>query len=447
MTNVVLAFEIHQPRRLNRMFPYERVKRIAAGESLIDRYFDDKLNREVFSKVSKKCYNPTFDILSELIKGTSSTDKPFKLALGISGMFLYQAALYEPQLVEKLKGLIASGNVELLGGTYYHSLASLSSLGLNEFAAQVKEHKELMKQVFGYDVKVFENTEFIFNNEISKAAESLGFQGILTEGVSKLLEWRSPTYVYSSVGAENIKLLLRHYVLSDDIGFRFSLKTWGEYPLTADKFATWLSQTGGDIILISVDIETFGEHHWVDTGIFEFLTNLPKEIAKTGNLNWATPFEVITSTPASGAINVPEAKTISWADIEKDCTAWIENSMQRITFDRLYRLEPIVKEINDAGVTKLWRFLQQSDHFYYMSTKGGTPEAVHTYFSPYSSPAEAFATFDSILSDFEGKIGTLYYRIKKPKPPTTPSQQSQTTQQRPPTQPRYTPSSYGSYQK
>ncbi|MGQ9780706.1 MAG: glycoside hydrolase family 57 protein [Nitrososphaeria archaeon] len=447
MTNIVLAFEIHQPRRLNRMFPYERVKRIAGGESLIDRYFDDKLNREIFGRVSKKCYNPTFDALSELIKSTSTTDKPFKLSLGMSGMFLYQAALYEPQIVEKLKALVATGSVELLGSTYYHSLASLSSLGLNEFAAQVKEHRELIKQLFGYEVKVFENTEFIYNNEIAKAAEALGFQGILTEGVTKLLEWRSPTYVYSSVGAENIKLLLRHYVLSDDIAFRFSLKTWSEYPLEAKKYASWLSQTGGDVILISVDIETFGEHHWADTGIFDFLKSLPKEVAKMGNLNWATPSEVIASTPASGAINVPEAKTISWADVEKDCTAWIDNSMQRIAFDRLYRLEPFIKEINDAGITKLWRFLQQSDHFYYMSTKGGTPEAVHTYFSPYSSPAEAFATFDGILSDFEGKIGTLYYRLKKSRTSATPPQQPPTGQQRPATPPRYTPTGYGSYPK
>ncbi|MGD0329363.1 MAG: glycoside hydrolase family 57 protein [Nitrososphaeria archaeon] len=447
MTDIVLVLEIHQPRRLNRMFPYERVKRIAAGESLIDRYFDDKLNREIFGRVSKKCYNPTFDILSEIIKGNSSSDKPFKLSLGMSGMFLHQAALYEPQLVEKLKSFITSGSVELLGGTYYHSLSSLSSLGLNEFAAQVKEHKELIKQVFGYEVKVFENTELIYNNGISKAAESLGFQGVLTEGVPKLLEGRSPTYVYSTVGAENIKLLLRHCILSDDIGFRFSLKNWGEYPLTADKYAAWLSRTGGDVILISLDIETFGEHHWAETGIFDLLKNIPKEVAKAGNLNWSTPSEVVASNPSSGSINVPETATISWADAEKDCTAWLDNSMQRITFDRLYRLEPIVKEINDAGVTKLWRFLQQSDHFHYMSTKTVTPEATYPYFSPFSSPAEAFAAFDSILSDFEGKIGTLYYRIKKPKPPTTPAPQPQTVQQKPSAQPRYTPSSYGTYQK
>jgi len=446
MTNIVLSFEIHQPRRLNRLFPYERVKRIAAGESLIDRYFDDKLNKEIFSRVSKKCYNPTFDILSELVKNSSSSDKPFKVSLGMSGMFLYQAALYEPQLVEKLKSLVATGNVELLGGTYYHSLASLSSLGLNEFIAQVKEHKDLIKQVFGYEVRVFENTEYIYNNEIARAVESLGFQGILTEGLTRLLEWRSPTYIYSAVGTENIKLLLRHFVLSDDIAFRFSLRTWSEYPLSAEKYATWLSKTGGDVILIAVDIETFGEHHWADTGIFDFLKALPDAVAKAGNLSWATPSEVISSTPASGAINVPKEKTISWADVEKDCTAWIDNSMQRISFDRLCRLEPYIKEINDAGVTKLWRFLQQSDHFYYMSTKGGSPEAVHSYFSPYSSPAEAFATFDSILSDFEGKIGTLYYRVKKSKAPTTPPP-STTFQRQPQTPPRYTPPGYGTYTK
>ena len=440
MTYIVLAFEIHQPRRLNRMFPYERIKRIALGESVMERYFDDKLNKEIFARVSKKCYNPTFDILLELIKETSGTDKPFKVTLGMSGMFLYQAALYEPQLVEKLKALVATGNVEILGGTYYHSLASLSNLGMNEFMQQVKEHKELIKQVFGYEVKVFENTEYIYNNEIAKVVEGLGFKGILTEGVPKILEWRSPTYVYSAIGTESIKLLLRHYILSDDIGFRFSLKTWSEYPLTAEKYATWLSQTGGDVILVAVDIETFGEHHWSDTGIFDFLKYLPKEVSKMGNLQWATPSEVIANTPSSGAISVPVEKTISWADIEKDVSAWIENSMQRIAFDRLYKLEPYLREINDAGMFKIWRFLQQSDHFYYMSTKGGSPEAVHKYFSPYSSAAEAYATFDSILSDFEGKIGTLYYRIKKARTPSTPT----TTPTQP--QPKYPPT-YGTYNR
>ncbi len=437
MTYIVLAFEIHQPRRLNRMFPYERIKRIASGESVMEKYFDDKLNREIFTRVSKKCYNPTFDILLEKIKETSSTDKPFKVALGMSGMFLYQAALYEPQLIEKLKALVSTGNVELLGGTYYHSLASLSNLGMNEFISQVKEHKDLIKQVFGYEVKVFENTEYIYNDVIAKTVEGLGFKGILTEGVPKILEWRTPTYVYSAIGTETIKLILRHYILSDDIGFRFSLKTWSEYPLTAEKYATWLSQTRGDVILIAVDIETFGEHHWSDTGIFDFLKYLPKEVAKMGNLQWATPTEVIDNVPSSGAISVPVEKTISWADIEKDISAWIDNSMQRIAFDRLCKLEPYLKEINDAGMYKIWRFLQQSDHFYYMSTKSGSPEAVHKYFSPFSSPAEAYATFDSILSDFEGKIGTLYYRIKKAKTPTTPT---------PPSQPRYQ-QTYGTYNR
>lgn len=415
MTYLCLMLEIHQPMRLNRSFPYERPKRIADGNSVLDRYFDERLNREVFLKVSKKCYHPTFSALLDLINSTTNTVSPFKVALGLSGPFLEQAAKYEPPLLDHLRKLVASGRTEVLGGTYYHSLASIFPSDLTEFAEQVKEHREYVRRLFGIEPKVFENTEFIYNNTIAKVVDSLGFKGMLTEGVEAVLGWRAPTYVYACMGVEGLKLILRHYRLTDDVGFRFSQRGWDQYPLTADKYASWLAATPGDVILIGLDVETFGEHHWQETGIFDFLRHLPLEIARRRHLEWALPSEVIDNVPSSGVILVPEMRTISWADVEKDVTAWIENPMQRISFDRVAGIRSYVREIGDAGITRIWRLLQQSDHFYYMSTKSGGPGEVHTYFSPYTSASEAFAVYDSVFADFEGRVATIVQRIRKSK--------------------------------
>ncbi|HZW56293.1 MAG TPA: glycoside hydrolase family 57 protein [Nitrososphaerales archaeon] len=421
MTYITFMLEIHQPIRLSRAFPYERLKRMAEGLSITDRYFDRKLNEEVFRKVAKKCYFPTFNILNELVAETKDTEKPFKVSLGVSGPFVEQAIRYEPQLVELLRQLLRTGNAEILGNTYYHSLSGLFPGEKDEFVEQVKEHSSLVRSTFDFSPKVFENTEFIYNDTIARIVESLGFEGILSEGVESVLGWRSPNYVYSALGAGRLKLILRHYKLTDDVGFRFSQKTWVEYPLMADKYVNWLSSTPGDVLLLAMDIETFGEHHWVDTGIFEFLKALPREVQKKRDLNWATPTEVVTGVPASGVILVPETKTISWADVEKDTTAWLQNPMQRISFERLVSLEPYLKEIAKKEVTDVWRLLQQSDHLYYMSTKSGGPGEVHSYFSPYSSPAEAFSVYDSVLTDYEGRVGSLVAEARKTKKTSTPT--------------------------
>lgn len=415
MTLISLMLEIHQPMRLSRSFPLERLKRIADGDSITDRYFDKKLNEEVFRKVTKKCYSPTFSTVLDLVNSTKDSTKPFKVALGISGPFLEQAIRYEPQLVEQLKTLLNTGTAEVLGNTYYHSLAGVFPGEKQEFIDQVREHTSLVKSVLGYETKVFENTEFIYNDTIAKLVESLGFEGMLTEGVESVLGWRSPNYVYSALGAGRMKLLMRHYKLTDDIGFRFSQKSWEEYPLMADKYVNWLSSTPGDEILLAMDIETFGEHHWADTGIFEFLKALPKEVEGKSNLSWALPQEIVRNVPASGVIRIPETKTISWADVEKDTSAWLQNPMQRISFERLVALESYVRELNKKEVTDIWRLLQQSDHLYYMSTKGGGPGEVHTYFSPYGSAAEAFAVYDSVLTDYEGRVGVLVSESRKKK--------------------------------
>lgn len=410
--HICLSLNIHQPIRLNRAFPYERAKRMAEGASLIDRYFDDKLNQEVFIKFLK-CYNPTLNTLLEMINSTEESEKPFKLSLCLSGLFVEQAIKYKPELIELLRKLVATKHVEILGGNYYHSLASVYSGDMMEFIEQVRQHRELMKKLFGIEPNVFENTELIYNNSVAKAVGRIGYEGILTEEVDDVLEWKSPNYVYSSPGDKGLKLLFRHNGLSDDIRFRFSKKTWSEFPLTAEKYCNWLSATPGDVILIALEIETFGEYHPKDTEIFEFLKQLPIEIAKRDDLRWSMPTEIIRNVQPIGTIIVPEVRTISWAD-KKDMSPWLENSMQRISFDRILNLAPYIKEINDAGITKIWRLFQQSDHLLYMSTKEDL-ELTQPCYSHYSSPAEAFAVFNSAYTDFEGKVATIVQRIRKSK--------------------------------
>ena len=411
--HVCLCLSIHQPIRLNRAFPYERAKRMAEGASLMDRYFDDKLNQEVFTKFLKKCYNPTLNALLEMINSTEESEKPFKLSLCLSGLFVEQAIKYNPELIELLRKLVSTKHVEILGGNYYHSLASVYPGDMMEFIEQVRQHRELMKKLFGMEPNVFENTGLIYNDSVAKAVERVGYEGILTEEVDYVLEWKSPNYVYSSPGDKGLKLLFRHHRLSDDIRFRFSNNTWDEFPLTAEKFCNWLAATPGDVISIALEIETFGEYNSEDTGIFEFLKYLPIEIAKRDNLRWSMPTEIIRNVQTTGTIIVPEVRTISWAD-NKDMSLWLENSMQRISFDKILNLAPYIKEINDAGITKIWRLFQQSDHPLYMSTKESV-DLTQPYYSHYSSPAEAFAVFNSAYTDFEGKVATIVQRIRKSK--------------------------------
>ncbi|MCP8305077.1 MAG: alpha-amylase [archaeon] len=432
MTHICFVIDAHQPFRLNRNFPYERVKRIAEGASVMDRYFDGKLNHEVFTKFSKKCYNPTFNILLEMIDSTYESEKPFKASLCLSGLFIEQAIKYEPDLIELLKKLVATKHVEILGGDYYHSLVSVCPGGMSEFIEHVKCHHDLMKKLFRVEPNIFENTELIYNNSVAKVMEKFGYEGILTEGVDDILERKLPTYIYSSPGDKGLKLLFRHYRLTDDLRLRFSKRTWSEFPLTAEKYCDWLSATPGDVILIALEIETFGGYNSEETGIFDFLKELPIEVAKRENLRWSTPTEVIKNIQPSGTIIIPDVRTISCADEKKDMSPWLENSMQRISFDRIFNLRPYIKEINDAGITMVWRLLQQSDHLSYMSTRIDR-EGEQSHHSYFSSPAEAFAVFDAIHTDFEGKVAIIVQRIKKSK-----LQRSTPTTGPLPPSPRYT---------
>jgi alpha-amylase len=404
MTDVCLMFEVHQPFRLNRNFHSDLLsKGKVSKKDLFDLYFDHTLNRYVFDRAARKCYFPANKIILEQINNSKSAGKPFKVTYGISGVFLEQCKRWNPNLIESFKQLAETGCVEFMEETYYHSLASLYGTDRSEFVEQIKMHRQLMKELFNYEPQVIENTELLYNNPIAKTMESMGYKGTVTEGIERIISWRSPNYVYKAKDS-NFRVLLRNYQLSDDIGFRFSSTWWNEYPLDATKYARWLAATQGQVITLFVDYETFGEHHWPESGIHEFLKALPNEVNKWHHLNWRTPSEVIELHAPVGEIDVHEYNTVSWADIERDVSAWIGNPMQNICYDSLKEMEQLVKGIGDKDLVQLWRYLQMSDHFYYLSIKGGGPGDVHNYFSSMGSPVEAFAVYSRILSDLEARI-------------------------------------------
>ena len=370
-------FEVHQPFRLNRNFHSDLLsKGKVATKDLFDLYFDNELNRYVFERAARKCYLPANTIILEQIDKSKSAGKPFKVSYGISGVFLEQCQLWKPELIESFKQLAETGCVEFMDETYYHSLASLYGTDRSEFVEQVKLHRQLMKDHLGYEPKFVENTELLYNNAIATTMEELGYNGTVTEGIDRTLVGRSPNYVYKAKDSD-LRVLLRNYRLSDDMGFRFSSTNWNEYPLDATKYARWLAGTQGQVIVIFVDYETFGEHHWPEGGIHEFLRFLPEEVNKWHHLNWRTPSEVIELHEPVGEVDVHEYNTVSWADIERDASAWIGNPMQNICYDVLKELEPLVKGIGDRDLIRLWRYLQVSDHLYYLSIKGGGPGDVH----------------------------------------------------------------------
>jgi alpha-amylase len=404
MLDICFMFEVHQPFRLNRNFSADLLSRKqVTKEDLFELYFDNQLNQHVFERAARKCYYPTNSLILEQIDRFKKDTKKFKVAYSISGVFIEQCERWNPNLLESFRQLAKTGCVEFLDQTYYHSLSSLYSTERQEFIEQVQMHRKLTKDLLDYEPKIFENTECLYNNSIAKTVEALGYKAIVTEGVERILNWRSPNHVYKAKNS-NLRVLMRNYRLSDDIGFRFSSHWWEEWPLTSNKYASWLAGNQGQMILLFADYETFGEHQWPETGIHEFLRWLPQEVIKWKHLNWATPSEIVQWHEPVGEIDVHEYNTISWADLERDTTAWIGNSMQTICYESLKSLEPFVKGINDEQLLRLWRYLQMSDHYYYMSIKGGGPGDVHSYFNPCGSPVEAFAMYSRILSDLEARI-------------------------------------------
>lgn len=397
--DVCIYFQVHQPMRLSwfSLFPEGTVDSGGVVGSKYDkRYFDSDLNRQILEKVAGKCYLPTNAIMLDLLE----KHPDFKISYSLTGVFMEQCREFCPQVLESFAALARTGRVEFLSETYYHSLSYLFS-EKEEFVEQVRLHSNAISE-FGKPSKVFRNTEAMFSNDIAYLVGRMGYSGILAEGLDHLLGWRSPNYLYTVKGAEKIKALLRNYRLSDDIGYRFSEKTWNEYPLTADKYAKWLSALQGDCVNIFMDYETFGEHHWQDTGIFEFLRAMPSEVSRHKSLRFATPSELVERIPTRDEIDVPYVT--SWADMERDTSAWLGNEMQQNAFSSMEALRNEVLEKKNPELLHTWRMLQNSDHFYYMCTKSLSDQDVHNYFSPYDSPFDAYINYMNILNDFRERL-------------------------------------------
>jgi len=390
MPSVCFYFEVHQPVRLSRFSVFN----IGGVQDPYNSYFDHKKNRAIFEKVASKCYIPTNKLLLDLI---NKYDGRFRVSFSLTGTFVEYCELFMPWVLESFQDLFDTGAVDLIEETYFHSLSSLYD-DLDEFEDQVKMHRDMIYRIFHYKPKVFRNTEAIFDNRIAKKVSDMGYKGIITEGADKILDWRSPNYLYKPVNID-IKVLMRNYMLSDDVGFRFSARGWSGYPLTSDKYAKWMADSPGDVINLFMDYETFGEHQWADTGIFEFLEHLPGEVLKYDNLDFVTVSEAVNRYDVKGEIDVPWA--ISWADADRDVSTWLGNNMQISCFNELKDIGRILREKKDEELLYVWRLLQTSDHLYYMSTKGFEDGAVHAYFSPYEVPYDAFINYMNILQDLK----------------------------------------------
>lgn len=388
MTSVCIYFQVHQPFRI---LPF------TFFDMGYDRpYFNDEQNQLIINKVADNCYLPANQILLDLIK---KFEGRFRIAFSISGVAMKQFALWRPDVISSIKELTKTGSVELLGETYYHSLSSIFSK--TEFERQVQKHLDLMKKEFNQKPTIFRNTELIYWNGLAPMAKELGFNAILSEGWEKYLGKNSPNFLYKD-STESIPVLLKNYKLSDDIAFRFSDPKSGNFPLTAAKFSKNLHENEKDAECINLfmDYETFGEHHQKETGIFDFLNQLPQEVLKYDDLDFRTPSEIIEKSTPREIYNVPEY--LSWADTERDLSAWQGNAMQKESAEFLYSLEDKIK--SRPELLDEWSKLQTSDHLYYMSTKGYGDGAVHNYFNAFRTPYDANIYFMNILSDLEMKL-------------------------------------------
>jgi len=339
-----------------------------------------------------------------LLESQIKSHPNFKFSLSITGTWLDQAEMWAPELIAQIKSMVATGQVEIIGETYYHSLAFFYDEA--EFDTQVDLHAQKIKSVFGVTPKVFRNTELAYNDRLAKWAESKGYKGILAEGWDKILGWRSPNYVYRPAGCQNLRLLLKNYRLSDDIAFRFSNRSWSEWPLTAPKYQNWLDMDSlrGNLINLFMDFETFGEHQWRDTGIFDFMQEFINSWLAVYDNRFVTASEACDLMPPADDISMPE--TVTWADTERDLSAWLSNSMQQTAMREIYALKDQVLASNDERLIRDWRYLTTSDHPYSMCTKYWNDGDVHAYFSAYASPYESFMYFMNVLRDIEYRITT-----------------------------------------
>lgn len=383
--SICLYFQVHQPTRL-RLYRFFDIGKDS-------HYYDDFANRTILKRIAQKCYLPMNELLLEQIREQKGK---FKVAFSISGTALEQFDRYVPEVIDSFRALADTGCVEFLCETYYHSLAALGSE--SEFEHQVLKHKAAIEQYFGVTPKAFRNTELIYSDGIGAKVRDMGFKTMLTEGARHIMGWKSPNYVYSCDFRDDLSLLLRNYGLSDDIAFRFSDKGWDGWPLTAEKFVDWANAAEGDILNLFMDYETFGEHQSRDCGIFDFMRALPKAAIKNGGFQFVTPSEATKKLKPVAELPVPQP--ISWADEERDLSAWLGNELQQDAFNKLYGLEEKLSILQDPILWADYGHLQESDHLYYMCTKFFSDGEIHQRFNPYDTPYEAFINYMNVLSDF-----------------------------------------------
>ena len=385
--SICLYFQVHQPNRL-RLYRFFDIGKDS-------HYYDDFANRTILRRVAQRCYLPMNALLLDLI---SANKGAFKVAFSISGSVLEQFDRYAPEVIDSFRKLADTGCVEFLSETYYHSLASLVSE--SEFKHQVMKHKAAIEHYFGVTPKAFRNTELIYSDAIGQMVYDMGFKTMLTEGAKHVLGWKSPNYVYSCAMAPGLKLLLKNSSLSDDIAFRFSDRTWADWPLTGEKYLAWLkaSAQNDEIVNLFMDYETFGEHQKAQSGLFDFMKFLPEVVLNDGEFEFVTPSQASKKHRPVGELDVPDP--ISWADEERDVTAWLGNELQNDAFGKINEQVEKLALLNDEALWSDFGHLQESDHFYYMCTKFFSDGAVHKYFNPYDTPYEAFINYMNVVSDF-----------------------------------------------
>ncbi len=394
MKTICFYFQIHQPFRLKRY----RFFNIGRDHY----YYDDYANEDLLQQIAGRSYIPANRMMLDLINLHKGK---FKVAFSISGVALDQMEIYTPEVIDGFRELSRTGNVEFLAETYAHSLACMADP--LEFQQQIKQHAERIKLLFGQEPKVVRNTELVYSDDIAQMVYSMGYDKMITEGAKHVLGWKSPNYVYKSLEQPNMKLLLKNTQFSDDISFRFSNYSWNEYPLTAEKFVSWMAATSPqeEIFNIFINYETFGNLHPSHTGIFEFMKALPRYALDKG-IGFATPNEIFETHKPVGAITVPNP--ISWEGEERDLSAWLGNTLQKGAFNTLYKMGERVRLANDRRLKQDWLYLQTTDHFHYMSTKHFSSGSAQSNFSPYQSPYDAFNNYMNVLSDFIGRVNAQF---------------------------------------
>jgi alpha-amylase len=380
---------MHQPKRLRCIFGKKPTKSV----DMEAEFFDDELNRRVFLRLAKNSYLPGLRAISQGVD-----QHGFKCAIGISGTLLEQCRAWCPEVIDLLGGLARSGRCEFVGQTYYHSLASL--IDEKEFMQQADMHRRAIKKLFGVDAVTFKNTGLIYNNAVAEAAGRMGFRNVIADGTERMLDWRSPNYVYAAKGSP-VRVLMRNYRQSDMVNFRFASTARQARRIAAKDFVDGLSYADGDLTLIEFSLETFGEHFINEGGPGGFLNDLPAQVGNRKDVMVETPSEAADGLKPVGEVDIDEA--LSGADLEKDLSAWVGNANQRYCFETIKYLKPIV-EVSNEKMIRLWRLFTQSDNFQYMGTKGGETGAIHDYFSHFDSPVEAFISTLWAFTDFRQRL-------------------------------------------